>query len=349
MDGTTAIRVGLRHRRTSLTDKTKLKDSASRRKTFSAALQQFEEQMNAAKVVSAATRPINLYYGLVQAGLAMTAAHAPGTWTFNKHGLKILDMEPSLPNVAVRPDGEGAFQAVSDATGSERTSDAIILGALWNSIPELTEAPLEGMTSVPAVVFNAERYPSVQENLDRGSVNPASPVEYLRASVCVNEEIPTPADRAAWLAAFLSKYPGLRGTELWGSEEEAFRKGRSRQFFAELCWPAPKQDMKKAEIDTFFDTRAPAYRFIADRFVRPSFEPATAPPTPLMSWWLLLYSFSMLSRYQPRKWSEALDVDKSSSAAALEYALDIALEVIPHLVLEGLDRQPVLLAKPMAF
>ncbi|MFE6481766.1 YaaC family protein [Streptomyces sp. NPDC057757] len=349
MDGTTAIRVGLRHRRTSLTDKTRLKDSASRRKTFAAALQQFEEQMNAAKVVSAATRPINLYYGLVQAGLAMTAAHAPGTWTFNKHGLKILDMEPSLPDVAVRPDGEGAFQAVSDATGSERTSDAINLGALWNSIPELTEAPLEGMTSAPAVVFNADRYLSVQENLGRWSVSPASPVEYLLASVCVNEEIPTPADRTAWLADFLSKYPGLQGAELWGSEEEAFRKIRSRRFSAELCWPTPKQGMEEAEIDAFFDTRAPAYRFIADRFLRPSFEPAKAPPTPLMSWGLLLYSFSMLSRYQPRKWSESLDIDKSSSAAALEYALDIALEVIPHLVLEGLDQQPLLLAKPMAF
>jgi hypothetical protein len=68
-----------------------------------------------------------------------------------------------------------------------------------------------------------------------------------------------------------------------------------------------------------------------------------------MSWRLLLYSFSMLARYQPRKWSDALDVDKSPSAAAREYALDIALEVIPHLVLEGLDQEPMLLAKPMAF
>lgn len=62
-----------------------------------------------------------------------------------------------------------------------------------------------------------------------------------------------------------------------------------------------------------------------------------------------LYSFSMLARYQPRKWSEALDVDKSKSAAALEYAMDIALEVVPHLVPEGLDQEPLLLAKPMAF
>ncbi|CAM5598061.1 putative protein OS=Streptomyces fumanus OX=67302 GN=GCM10018772_24650 PE=4 SV=1 [Streptomyces fumanus] len=68
-----------------------------------------------------------------------------------------------------------------------------------------------------------------------------------------------------------------------------------------------------------------------------------------MSWWLILYTFSMLARYQPRKWSEALDVDKSANAAALEYALEITLEVIPHLVLEGLDQEPVLLARPMAF
>ncbi|MBK6017913.1 YaaC family protein [Streptomyces sp. MBT53] len=107
--------------------------------------------------------------------------------------------------------------------------------------------------------------------------------------------------------------------------------------------------MEKADIAGFFDSRAPAYRFNDDRFLRPSFEPAKAPPTPLMSWWLILCSFSMLARYQPRKWSEALDVDKSPSAAALEYALDIALEVIPHLALEGLDQEPLLLAKPMAF
>ncbi|MFI1509930.1 hypothetical protein [Streptomyces sp. NPDC020597] len=42
--------------------------------------------------------------------------------------------------------------------------------------------------------------------------------------------------------------------------------------------------MDEADIDGFFDSRAPAYRFNADRFLRPSFEPAKAPPTPLMSW-----------------------------------------------------------------
>lgn len=305
--------------------------------------------MNAAKVVSAATRPINLYYGLVQAGLAITAAHAPGTWTFSKHGLKLVDMEPDIPDVSVRPDGQGAFQAVSDATGSERTSGAISLGSLWNSIPELTEAPLKGAISDPAVDLLADRRTSIQDDLRRWSATPSPPTEYLRASVYVNEEMPALPDRKAWLAAFLPKYPGLHDAQLWGSEQDAFGEIRSRRFSVEFCWPAPKREMTEAEIEGFFDNRAPACRFATDRYLRPAFEPAKTPPTPLMSWWLLLYSFSMLARYQPRKWSEALDIDRSPHAAALEYALDIALEAIPHLVLEGLDQEPLLLAKPMTF
>jgi YaaC-like protein len=67
-------------------------------------------------------------------------------------------------------------------------------------------------------------------------------------------------------------------------------------------------------------------------------------------WWLLLYTFSMLARYQPRAWAKLLDLDqKDGPAALLRYALTEALNVIPHLVLEALDRQRSLLAKPMEF
>ncbi|MFF3656604.1 YaaC family protein [Streptomyces olivochromogenes] len=121
----------------------------------SAALQQFEEQMKAAEVVSAATRPINLYYGLVQAGLAMTAAHTKGRWTFDKHGLKILDMKCGIPDITVHPEGVGAFQAVSEATGSDHMTDAVSVGALWNSFPELAEVPLDGTTAHPVIDFLA--------------------------------------------------------------------------------------------------------------------------------------------------------------------------------------------------
>ncbi|MGW7300675.1 YaaC family protein [Streptomyces sp. NPDC054829] len=217
MDGTTAIHLGLRHCRTSLTEKTKLQDSASRRKTFSAALQQFEEQMKAAEVVSPATRPINLYYGLVQAGLAITAAHAEGTWTFDKHGLKIPDMKRGVPDIAVRPEGVGAFQAVSDATGSERTTDAITLGALWNSLPELAEIPLEGTNDILAVELLADSRTSTEATDVWSADHIAESAEFLCATVWVNEEMPSLPNRKAWLQDFITKYPGLEGSEPWGA------------------------------------------------------------------------------------------------------------------------------------
>ncbi|MET7387230.1 hypothetical protein ACFYPT_20520 [Streptomyces sp. NPDC005529] len=106
----------------------------------------------------------------------------------------------------------------------------------------------------------------------RWSTNSAPPAEYLRASICVNEEMP--ADKKARMAAFLPKYPGLHGAQLWGSEEDAFSEIRSRRFSVEFCWPATKRDMEKADIAGFFDSRAPAYRFNDDA----SFDRRSSPP-----------------------------------------------------------------------
>jgi hypothetical protein len=62
-----------------------------------------------------------------------------------------------------------------------------------------------------------------------------------------------------------------------------------------------------------------------------------------MTWWLLLYSFSMLARYFPEKWVTMLNLDESPYAVSLQYACEEALAVIPHLVTEALDGEPLLL------
>ncbi|MEU7176153.1 hypothetical protein ABZ949_32250 [Micromonospora tulbaghiae] len=58
---------------------------------------------------------------------------------------------------------------------------------------------------------------------------------------------------------------------------------------------------------------------------------------------------SMLSRYHPREWAAALNIDEAPAAHRLEYCLDLALDVIPHLVMEALDGTPTLFTKPLAF
>jgi hypothetical protein len=66
-----------------------------------------------------------------------------------------------------------------------------------------------------------------------------------------------------------------------------------------------------------------------------------------MTWWLLLYSFSILARYEPRRWMKLLDLGTPAVAVLLQYAMEEALTAVPQLVLEALDGQPILLPKPL--
>jgi hypothetical protein len=58
----------------------------NRKETYGAALQQFDELMLAASTVSPVSRPLPLYYAVLQAGKAIAAALAPGDWSKIGHG-----------------------------------------------------------------------------------------------------------------------------------------------------------------------------------------------------------------------------------------------------------------------
>jgi hypothetical protein len=137
LDDTSMNWFRLRERRSSLQTRTKLNLTAARRQTFAAAMGQFEEQFTAAKVVTAATRPLNLYYGLCQAGMAIATAHADDPWSFSSHGLHLVDREAEFSDMMVRPDSDGGFQRVAAATGSPAITEPVSLGALWASLPDL--------------------------------------------------------------------------------------------------------------------------------------------------------------------------------------------------------------------
>jgi len=127
----------------------------------------------------------------------------------------------------------------------------------------------------------------------------------------------------------------------------SFQPVRPGRFEIQVRWPHPNPgiEMSEAQLEQFFQDRAHQYLYSSEWFLRPSVEGDNAPPSALMTWWLLLYSFSMLARYQPAKWVGLLAPDSSRYAAALSYALHTALDVIPQLVLEALDRRPFLLQK----
>jgi hypothetical protein len=351
MDETSMIWFRLRERRATLLDRSRLGETSPRRQTFAAAMAQFEEQMTAARIVSPATRPLNLYYGLAQAGMAIAAAHAPDPWSFASHGLKLLDTTPELPEIEVRPEGEGGFQRVAAVVGSSQIADPVSIGSLWSSLPDLVDFPLLPGTARPeALRVTPDPGPPgfmgvVGRPMQPFYTGPAAVRLHIKA---VALDFP---DLDSWITELIKHYPTLREWRIdaahWPIDDV-----RSEEEINVRMWlpdSAPEHSMPAAEMSTIIDGVAPEYRYRADRYVRPSIEGIGKPaPSPLMTWWLLLYSFSMLARYQPRKWTRLLDLDKPGYAASLQLCLEVALSAVPHLVLEALDREPFLLSKPNA-
>jgi hypothetical protein len=174
----------------------------------------------------------------------------------------------------------------------------------------------------------------------------------MRANVYLSAQPPSAEDWRAWVTSHLAHYPSIGAWRLQQDQAKPFEQlnfGRSRVAI-EWSNPQPGRRPTDEERKEFFDKIAPEYSYRTDRYMRPSVEGVgKQPPAPIMTWWLLLYSFSMLARYQPRKWVDLLDFDRSPHATNLQFIMDRALTSIPHLVLGALDGKVPLLNKPMTF
>jgi hypothetical protein len=355
VDDVSLIWLGLRARRFSLREgNSKLESSSARRKTLSAAMEQFEEQMTAAKAVTAATRPINLYYGLAQAGMAIAAVHATQQWSWIRHWLKIVDAAPGLPEICIQPSGDGGFQRVSDAMDSPQISGPVSIDALWSSLPDLGgQLRFRGSRAALPLLVSPDSSSRSTTVIIRNPQGPTTRIERpsrtFAATVYIPKPIPDVALQKEWLEEFLGTYPSLTGWMLSEDEDSPLNSIDDRQCKVKLKWRnfKPDETLSWEEFNDTFDCIVPRYRYRGDRYALPAVEPnGAAPPSPLMTWWLLLYAFSILARYQPRKWVDLLDLDHSEYAAYLQFALDEAMTAIPHLVLEALDGESFLTGNP---
>ncbi|MEV6548758.1 hypothetical protein AB0M57_08590 [Streptomyces sp. NPDC051597] len=79
--------------------------------------------------------------------------------------------------------------------------------------------------------------------------------------------------------------------------------------------------------------RSTLYRGPSDSYAFPALGSMTGPVHPLLAWWAVLFGLSILARYEPASWAEIIDIDSSSAANAVEYLLDQAIVVVPHMAL----------------
>ncbi|GAA1096209.1 YaaC family protein [Nocardiopsis metallicus] len=310
--------------------------SADRKATYQFALEQAEQLFRQARLASPATRPLTLFYGLSQAGrsIAAAAANAPGDeWKLKGHGIGTTasTLSGPLENVQVHTDKNGSFVRLSELLESPLWSkaDQVRLHVLWDSVPEAGRWSLRPDTST----WTRPLHVDVSSIGDGGSSRPTTMVRPLPPSLISTTDHET-------LHAFLRSYPDTRGCayNVLGQDSESrpsYQPSHDGTGSLVLQWPELKAERYQNRRD-FVCARTRSYR--GEEFFFPT--PVSGSDRgihPLMAWWAVLFTLSILARYQPVEWARHIDVDNSEYAVPIEELLRAALTVLPELIVEIID------------
>jgi hypothetical protein len=349
-------------------------DGGDRASLYRAAVQQFEDLMTAASSTGPAASPLPLYYALNQAGRAVLAVRETDDEKVfvprEHHGLTIrhedvVRFSGDLLAVPIRPPPQPKTKSsvksktpakaepershcrrVAEATSSPclENEAGVRLGALLAALPEVTDGwrddrwpvavalhPLMDLTPplgpLPSIL------PGLGGVMDAQSFNQGT----LRVALA-SDAVQSEGD----LATFVAAYPSLVGRgatlPLANARNERGRVVHmtpSGPGFELLLNVPPNSKALVEDHKAALDALAPEYRWIGRRWLRPAIEAQSPPPSPLITWWISLYAFSMFARYHPVAWTAALDLDSSPIAAVLERTLSLALEAVPHLIFEA--------------
>ncbi|WP_407547410.1 YaaC family protein [Streptomyces sp. Pv4-95] len=312
-------------------------NTGSRRKTYSAALEQAQQLFQAAAVVGPATRPVPVFYGLSQAGRAIAAAAwslKGQDWRLDSHGIKTTGFHLPFPDIEIRtdpPGTQGSFVKVSEVLDSPVwETDPLRLEDVWDLLPPNLRYPLTTRDRLTPLYVD-EASVGIHEH------------SLLSAYVGNIPDRVIDAGTREALADFLTSYPAVARHESYvttgvGPEAppEYSRRAPDRGEMT-INWQMPQG------AGTGFDglatgagrtayLRAMTRSYAGDRYFLPVHPPMKRELHPLMAWWAVLYALSMLSRYQPAVWGKLISVDNSQHAVPIERLLERAINHLPVLI-----------------
>ena len=136
----------------------------ARRTTFQSALEQCEQFLAAARDAGYATRPVQLFYALSQAGRALVAASpriGNQAWRVSGHGLTANTNAAAVADVAVTATKAGLFPSVAAALGIGCLvpDEPVALRELWPLLPESILVPLTADALLPVLMFSQAGWP----------------------------------------------------------------------------------------------------------------------------------------------------------------------------------------------
>ena len=269
---------------------------------FGAALEQAEQQFRAAEGVPYVSRPLNLFYGLSQAGRAVAAARTPEgeQFTLAGHGIRQIREDPNnvnpsnFPGFRAKDQPRGAFVRLAEVLDSASLPEGGTMAELWRGLYEpVLHYPLI-VDDSPCMIDVMTEHPPGSGFVYTANIKyEASELENLKAAY---------PDIA--LAAEVRPCRTMRHND--GSEILALNPG------------------------------IPLRRYRNTPVLMPSIGGQAKTMHPLLVWWAILHSLSMLARYQPVEWTALLKIDQSPVANAIEYLLDVALDSVPEVLYDTL-------------
>lgn len=313
-----------------------------RREVFTAALEQAEQLLRGAAGLGHATRPLDLFYGLSQAGRALTAALVrEGDWRLSGHGITPdgpLDVRLDQLRVREPKGGKGkpsrgpSFTTVARALGSPALPAPATLGALWAAVPESSHVPPLPGAEDEARALALEPVP-VDEQLGPGTVTGAANAWAYGWSPYVGSPQPEEERRQLVRRLLDERYPSLAGAAF--PEQAPLRVTVEDGVVSVLLvWELPAPAGDDSVRNDFVASLGGYYR--GQLVLPPTQQGQDRPQHPLVTWWALLWALSMLARYEPDAWARHLDVDRSPYAVPLESLLDVALVAVPEALRDAL-------------
>lgn len=301
-----------------------LESGPGRADAFHTGLEQSEQLFRAASRVERESRPLLLFYGLGQAGRAISAASGAlnaedRAWASSGHGLKVERLASWQPSglwaaeIRVRPGKRDLFSRSSIALGSAQDLIRVPLGDLAANIAEF-------IAEFPSPVSANHLLHLESMHLPAQTSTPHQPVAFP-------VRVPTGLDD---VEAFIHRYPVLADYPLLCLEDG--RPAVDHNGLHLLQVPASDFDWhgRRGELRGRQMYRGSAVAVAA-------LGGSRAPVHPLMVWWMLLYALSMLARYEPSKWHDVLDIRTSSIWSQVEYLQDRALDSVPDLLAAALE------------
>jgi hypothetical protein len=301
----------------------------ARRTTFQSALEQCEQFLAAARESGYATRPVQLFYALSQAGRAIVAASpriGNQDWRVNGHGLTANTSAQTAPDVTVTATRAGLFPSVAAALGLEPlvADEPAALRDLWPLLPESTLVPLTPDSLLPVLLF-------------LGSGGPDGLISRAQITRIPHRVRYLYGDDPAQVKKHLDHYPALKDSTprvsapvprvKWGDANPLLYLLVDWRDQLELSGEAPA--VTAVASITANDLGVMSYKSADDLVITPAIGSMSVGLHPALALWAVLLALSSLARYEPATWSKMIDIDRSAEANAIEHILDEATDSVP--------------------